>query len=154
MPADRNIPELTVPVVAIRADIALPILAEAPETTAWFSCSNFSWLTLYLTYTRGAGGGAVEFYLDWRHAPVTVGAAVGAYQMTAESVGVVAAGADTASLVQRENVTYTATGAAAESFAWGSVEIRGTAEDFRIVMRESGVTGTPGNFAINAQMAV
>ena len=74
--------------------------------------------------------------------------------MSAYAVGVVAAGADTASLIQRENATYTSTGAAAEAVAWGPIALRGTVEDLRIVANETGDNANPGNFGVDIQFAV
>jgi len=74
--------------------------------------------------------------------------------MSAYAVGPVVAGADTASLLQREMVTYTSTAAAAEGSIFGPIAIRGTAEYFALACTETGVPGTPGNLGIDVQMAV
>lgn len=153
MPANRNIPDLSPPRVRVRATAVLPA-APAVTTSAWFPCSGFHWLTLYLEYEQGAANGAVTFYLLFRPGELTPGLAKGAYRMSAYAVGGVAAGADTASLTQREGVTYTSTAAGAEGFIFGPIAIRGTVEDFAVVMTESGVPGTPGEFGIDVQMAV
>lgn len=153
MPANRNIPDLTPPRVRVRVTAALPA-AGAWETSAWFPCAGFHWLTLYLEYQRGAAGGAVEFYLLFRPGELTPGLAKGTYRMSVYAVGPVVAGADTASLLQRETVTYTSTAAASEGPIFGPLELRGTAEDFAVVMRETGVPGNPGDCGIDVQMAV
>lgn len=153
MPANRNIPELVEPIQRIRAVDALPA-AGAWEIGAWFPCAGFHWLSLYIHYQRGAAGGAVEFYLLFRPGPITPGAALGTFQMSAYAVGPVVVGADTASQLQRESVTYTSTGAAAEGPIFGPIALRGTAEYFAINCRETGVPGTPGNFGVDVQMAV
>jgi len=153
MPADRNIPELVEPIQRVRAVAALPA-AGAWETGAWFACGGFHWLTLYIHYQRDAAGGAVDFYLLFRPGPVTPGAALGSFQMSAYAVGPIVAGADTVSLLQREAVTYTSTAAAAEGPIFGPIAIHGTAEHFALACRESGMPGAPGNFGIDVQMAV
>lgn len=153
MPENRNIPELVEPVQRVRAVAVLPA-APAWEYGAWFPCAGFHWLSLYIHYQRGGAGGAVEFYLTFRPGPVTPGAALGTFQMSAYAVGPVVAGADTASLLQREVVTYTSTGAAAEGPIFGPIELRGTAEYFALACRETGVPGAPGNFGVDVQMAV
>jgi len=153
MPADRNIPELVEPIQRIRAVAILPA-APAWETSAWFPCAGFHWLSLYIHYQQGLAGGAVSFYLLFRPGPITPGAALGSFQMSAYAVGPVVAGADTASLLQREMVTYTSTAAAAEGSIFGPIAIRGTAEYFALACTETGVPGTPGNLGIDVQMAV
>lgn len=153
MPANRNIPELVEPIVRVRATAVLPA-APAVETSAWISCAGFHWLTFYFTYQRGLANGAVEWYLLFRPGPITPGAVLGSYRMSAYDVGAVVAAADTVSLVQCETVTYTSVAAASRGFTWGPIEIRGTVEDFAVVMTESGVPGTPGDFGIDVQMAV
>ena len=153
MPANRNIPELVEPIQRVRTVGILPA-AGAWEISAWFACGGFHWLTLYIHYQQGAAGGAVNFHLLFRPGPITPGAALGSFQMSAYAVGPVVAGVDTASLLQREAVTYTSTGVAAEGPIFGPIELRGTAEYFALACRETGVTGTPGNFGIDVQMAV
>ena len=150
---NRNIPELSIPIVRVRLTAALED-AGAWATSDWISCSSFYWLTCYFEYEQGAADGAVEWYLEFRPGPITPGATLGAYPMSAYAVGPVVAGADTASLVQRERVTYTSTAAGAEGFAWGPVAIQGTVEDFRLWSRETGVVGTPGDFGCDVEMAV
>ena len=152
MPADRNIPNLTIPLVRIRATA---ILTDVWFIDAWTSCSGFHWMTFYFTYERGDAGGAVEFYLWFRPGEITPGAGLAlGYPMSAYAVGPIVAGANTASLVQRERVTYTSTAGGAEGFTWGPIAIRGTVEHFCVAMRETGVPGTPGQFGIEVQMAV
>lgn len=152
MPADRNIPNLATPLVRLRVTA---ILTDVWFIDAWTSCSGFHWMTFYFTYVQAAADGAVEFYLLFRPGEITPGAGLAlGYPMSAYDVGPVIAGADTASLVQRERVTYTSTAAGAEGFTWGPIEIRGTVEDFCVAMREIGVPGTPGQFGIEVQMAV
>ena len=74
--------------------------------------------------------------------------------MSAYAVGPVVTGFDTASLIQREVVSYRATGAAAEGFVWGPIALRGTVEDLRIVANETGDINNPGVFGVDVQFAV
>ena len=151
MPANRNIPALSPPRVRVRAT--------APIAAAWFivdwmPCAGFHWMSFYFEYVQGAAGGAVEWYLLFRPGELIPGLAKGSYPMSAYAVGPVVVGANTASLVQWERVTYTSTAAGPEGFSWGPIAIRGTVEDFAVAMRETGVPGTPGQFGIDVQMAV
>ena len=74
--------------------------------------------------------------------------------MSAYAVGPVVAGADTASMIQREVASYRAVGAAAEGFVWGPLALRGTVEDLRMVANETGDVNNPGGFAVAVQFAV
>ena len=65
---------------------------------------------------------------------------------------VLAAGVDSASRVQREALTYQATGATQESFVYGAIPLGRTVERVRIACAESGAVGTPGSCAIFAQL--
>ena len=107
------------------------------------------WATFYLHYQRGAADGAVTFHLEFRIARYG-----GVYPMSAYAVGVVAAGVDTDSLIQRENATYTTLAGPAEAVAWGPIELRGTVEDVRIVANETGDNANPGEFGVDVQFSV
>jgi len=99
------------------------------------------YVSLYLAYTRGAAGGAVTF--DILTSPETSGDHW--YQTVAKSANVPAAGADTANNVQREELIYTSVGATQEKFIYGPIEIDKTVERLKVVFKESGVVGTPGD---------
>jgi len=106
---------------------------------------------LSITYTRGAAGGAIDFQIEVSIYSIAGNAPAGAQEWvdgSAYAVGAVVAGADTASLVQDEIVTFTSQGAAVESFAFGPLELDGIVERIRIPCRESGVPGTPGTAQI------
>lgn len=143
-----NEPALIPNNVRIRAAAALPP-AGADWTSAWIPCRNFLWATFYIQYQRGGAAGAVTFHLEFRIARYA-----GAYPMSAYAVGVVAAGADTASIIQREVVTYTAVGAGAEAVIWGPIAMRAGVEDLRMVANETGNAGSPGTFGVDVQFSV
>ena len=143
-----NVPALLPNNVRIRAADTLPA-AGADWESDWIPCRNFMWATFYVHYQRGAAGGAVTFHLEFRIARYG-----GVYPMSAYAVGVVAAGVDTASLIQRENATYTTLAGPAEAVAWGPIELRGTVEDVRIVANETGDNANPGEFGVDVQFSV
>ena len=67
--------------------------------------------------------------------------------------GLLAAGADTQSLIQGEHITYTEEGTgAAEARIYALIPLRGVIERIRIPARESGVAGTPGTCQITAEL--
>ena len=111
------------------------------------SVAGFRWLTLFLTYTRGAAGGAVDFQAE--SSPNSADTVLEDwFTQTLYAPGVMAAGTDIVSRVQRELITYLATGAAAENFVFGPIEIGGAVERMRVRARESGDVANPGNIAI------
>jgi hypothetical protein len=109
-------------------------------------------MSLHFTYTRGAAGGAFDWQLEVSHYSVVGIVPAGASEwvtMSLYAAGVVAAGGDTTSLIQRELISYEATGAGAEDFVF-VVALDGLIERVRIRARESGAVGTPGTLQITA----
>lgn len=118
-------------------------------------CSNAQNISLGLTYTRGAAGGAFEFQMEVSLYAVVGNAPAGAAEWITQSLyeaGAVAPGVDATSEVQREQQTYTSQGAAAEDFVFGPLALNGTIERIRVRARETGVVGTPGTLQISAEM--
>ena len=115
------------------------------------SASGAAALTLSLTYTRGAAGGAFDFQIETSSYSVVALVPAGASEWVTASVydpGAVAGGADTQSRVQREYITFASQGAAAEDFVYGPISLHGTIERIRISGRESGIVATPGTLSI------
>ena len=108
-------------------------------------CLEYDFFTLLIDYERAVGAGAVswkvEFSLDgtdW-------------YQSSIYDSGAVAANADTASNVQREEFTYGGTAAAQEFFTFGAIEIDQFAKWMRVSAMESGGgLGNEGDCGIKA----
>lgn len=141
--------------VNLRADAALAAAGawDAAPTESFSSGAHN--LTLSFTYTRGAAGGAFDWQLEVSIYAVAARVPAGADEWITEAVyasGAVAAGVDTQSRVQREFETYQATGAAAESFPIGPIELNGTVERIRVTARESGNVGTPGDLQITGEL--
>jgi len=115
-------------------------------------CPYFDDVTLNFTYTRGGAGGAFDFQIEYSPYSIAANVPAGAQQwmvMPLYASGAVVAGADTTSTIQRELITYQATGAAVETFPY-SVALDGTIERLRIRARESGNVGAPGTLQIQA----
>jgi hypothetical protein len=132
------------PQQTMRASAALPAAGAYDATPTVIECMGWTHMTLLCAYTRGAANGAVTFYLDFSYGL----AATTYYRMTCYAPGAVAAGADTASLLQRETLTYTSQAADIEYFTY-DLEIPSNVKNIRLSARESGVAGTPGTFAAN-----
>jgi hypothetical protein len=109
-------------------------------------CNTFEKVTLFFTYTRGGAAGAFAFRVDV--SPDGVGATW--FRQTLYASVAVATGADSQSDVQREAVEYGATGANAEAFVFGPIELGGAVERIRIAAAETGNVAAPGNLAIRA----
>jgi hypothetical protein len=107
-------------------------------------------VTLAFTYERGAAGGAFDWQIEVSLYSVAALVPAGASEWITESVysaGAVVAGADTQSDVQREFQTYESTGAGDEDFVY-TLELPTPVERIRILVRESGVTGSPGDLNV------
>jgi len=141
-----NTPALLPSVVRLRATA---IITNVLQYTAALPSAGFHWLTFFMEYERGAANGAVLFQVQ--ASPAVYG---GWYPLPALAVGGVVVNVDTASNIQRETITYGATGAGSEAFIYGPLPLRGTVEQIRVGFLEIGVPGTPGNFGIDVVMGM
>ena len=138
-----------------RASAALPAAGAWDAAPTEFFTSGADTMRLHFTYTRGAAGGAFDFQVETSiYSTVNlVPAGAGEWaDPSVEAVGAVAAGVDTQSLVQDGYDTFTSSGAGAETFTYGPIQLNGTIERVRIPCRESGVVGTPGTLIVVAEM--
>jgi len=136
-----------------RASAALEAASAWDPTPTEMPCPYFSYVTLNFTYTRGGAAGAFDWQLETSPYSVVGNVPVGAQEWQDPAIyasGAVVAGVDTQSLDQREYETYTATGAAVETFAIGAIPLEGTFERARVVARESGNAGAPGTLQVEA----
>ena len=140
----------------VRASAALPA-AGAWDTPTVCVCAGADTMRLQFSYTRGAAGGAFDFQVETSIYAVAANVPAGAGEWanpSVESVGVVAAGIDTQSLIQDGYDTFTSTGAAIDTFTYGPIHLNGTIERYRVTVRESasGIIATPGTLAIVAEL--
>lgn len=133
--------------LTFRASAALAGAGAWDATPLEVAVPSQSKIKLYCVYTRGAAGGAVD--LQPQYAPRSIDAAgvEDWFAQTRYSGGVLAAGSDTQSRLQREYFTYASTAAGAENFVI-SIDIDSTVERVRVPCRESGVVGNPGTVHI------
>ena len=128
----------------VRASAALQAAGAWDQSEA-ILVAGCTHVTFFFEYTRGGAGGSVEFYLEGRPAAET-----NWFRMALLQNAAVVAGADTQSAIQRETVTYEATGAAVERFMY-VLAIDGTFEGMRLSACERGAVGTPGTLRVVAQ---
>lgn len=143
-----NLPDLTARVATLRALAALPAAGAWDAAPLAVPCPEFEEATLFLVYTRGGAGGAADFQIEVSPYSADVAGAQSWFAASAYQAGALTAGADVASEEQREAITYTATGAAAEGWVHGPVRLGRSVERMRVVARESGAAGTPGTLGI------
>ena len=116
-------------------------------------CPTFRFVTFFMSYTRGGAAGAFDFALEVSPYVDDLAGVQDWFQSAQFAAGAMEAGTNTTSGIQRELVTYTATGAAIEDFAYGPLELEGTIERLRMGCRESGNAGAPGTVHIMAQFS-
>jgi hypothetical protein len=126
------------------------ILTAVFVASAETSVVGASTLALAFNYTRGGAAGAFDWQCEISPYAVAANVPAGAAEWITEALytpGLTAAGADTDSLVQRERQTYTATGAGAEDFLFGQINVMGV-ERIRVLARESGNIVNLGTLSI------
>lgn len=123
-----------------RAAAILPAAGAYDAAPLELDCPEFNFLTLYLTYTAGNAGGAVSFYFEV--SPDSAGATW--YRASMYDAGILAAGVDVNSNIQREIIIYTAVGVADEPVIFGPLVLQSGIQRMRISCAESGVVLAPG----------
>ena len=120
-----------------------------------FAIAGFDYATFYCTYTWDAGSiliGAADIQLEASPYAINQPVVQNWFPQSLYVAGILAAGADVVSRVQREYVTYQATVAGlgvAETWNRGPIRVAG-AERIRVIARESGDVGLPGTLEIVA----
>ena len=139
------------PVSVMRAAAILPAVG-AYDTPDVLACVGQETVTLYVRYLRAGVGGAVDILIEaspYSADANTLGTLIWSY-LAVEQLGAFAAGADNVSALQRKGpITYTSTGAAAETFTF-TLTLDRNVERIRVSVAESGAVGTPGNCEIVA----
>ena len=105
--------------------------------------------TIYLqfAYTRGGAGGSFGFQVQTSPYSIAANVPAGGAEWSdggSYGVGVIAAGADTVSALQGEQIVFQATGAAQEAIPFTLTGLGGVVERIRIPCHEVGAVGTPG----------
>lgn len=134
----------------LRANLILPAAGAWDAAPVEIPVAGYQSMVLYCTYERGDAAGAVDIQIQYSPYAEDAGVGESWFAQSLYVAGAVVAGADTASSMQREYTTYTATGAGAETFVYGNIEVGIAVERVRVLARESGVPADPGTFEIIA----
>jgi hypothetical protein len=135
--------------ITVRASAALPAAGAWDAAPTEIAVPGLDAIVLYVTYTRGAAGGAFDYQVQVSPYATAQGVVQNWFTQSLYAAAALAAGADAQSRLQREYVTYASTGAGAEAFVYGPIELEAV-ERIRMVCRESGVVGTPGTVHVVA----
>ena len=129
-----------------RAAAALPAGGVFDPAPLEIQVANINFVTFYVTYTRAAQiqAGAVRLNIEASPYAADLPVVEDWFRLSAYEVGNVALGVDNLDSIQRTTIEYGSTGAAAEMFVYGPVELRGTVERIRIAAAESGAVANPG----------
>lgn len=149
LPNSRAHPVIEQP-ATFRAWAALPAAGAWDPTPVELAVAGYRTMSLHLSYARGNVGGAFDFQVQVSPYSANQGAGRDWFTQSIYGAGVVAAGTDTASLMQREYLTYQPVAGAVESFVFGPMDIGIAVERLRVVCRESGQIAQPGNVEIVA----
>ena len=142
-----NFPPITNP-FTFRASAVLAGAGAWDATPLIISCQAKSRLTLFLSYTRGAAGGAFDFQLLFSPYSANPAVVQSWFPQSEFTPAVLAAGVDSQGRLQREYVTYASQGAAIENVVYGPVDLGANVERVEVVARESGVVGVPGTLHV------
>lgn len=133
-----------------RLESALPAAGAFDSAPIEMYCSEKDTVTFYGTYTRGAEGGEVVLRVQFSpHAEDVAGN--NWFIPTLYDADDVTAGANSVSLVQAEDFSYTATSGSAESFVYGPIRIDTDAQRCRVIAAENDAQRTPGTLEIIAK---
>ncbi len=113
-------------------------------------CPSLDWVTFYISYTRGAAGGDMQFRVELSPYSADRAGVEDWFRASLYAGGPVGSGADSLSNLQRNAIEYGSGGAGIENVIYGPIAILKTAERARISCAESGAVGTPGTAHIVA----
>ena len=149
MSLDANLPGLNIRKNILRVPLILTAVYVGHEVYT----ADFEFMNLFFSYINATAGGGGIADIQIEYSPYSsdteaTGFGVEAwYQDVAFSIGAVASGLETASLVQQEHISYGAEGLTQENFMLQVALNRGM-ERLRISVLESGLPGTPGTLGI------
>lgn len=149
MPYAEPFPGITNP-FTFRASAALPAAGAWDTTPLIIACPQYARLVLYLSYTRGAAGGAFDFQIQVSPYSANVAGVQSWFNQSEYSPAILAAGVDSGSRIQQEYIIYASQGAAIENVVYGPVELGAGVERIMVRARESatGIVATPGTLHV------
>ena len=133
-----------------RASAALPAAGAFDPAPTEMPCPYMDWVTFYISYTRGAAGGDMQFIVELSPYSVDRAGVEDWFRASLYAAGAVVSAADSLSNLQRNAIEYGSQGAAIESVVYGPIALLKTVERARISCAESGNVGTPGTAHIVA----
>jgi len=138
---------------AARALAVLPPAGAYDAAPLELESGLMKWVTLSVTYIRGAVNGAVDLMIETSPYNQAAEVPAGAQEWFTSTLYVAgAAPGPVGSDVYEEFITYTST-AATNAYTYGPIRLGGTIPRLRVSCRESGVVGTPGTCHITAYFA-
>ena len=138
-----------VPLQVARLYVALPAAGAFDPSPTELECMGFDYVILFMTYTRGAAGGAFTIRPEFSpYASDTAG--FNWFRNSLYDPDAVVAGSDSTSEFQAEDIKYTSTAAGDESVIYGPILLAGGIQRMRIPAAESGQVGDPGGLEIIA----
>ena len=142
--------------VTVRASAALPAAGAYDLAPTEIPTANIQNIQFYITYTRNAQSvsGLLLMHFEWSPYSADVGGVQSWFRLPCISCGTVTSKSDTTQSVQRNVVSYGATGAGAENFVYpdGPMILDVTVERLRVACAEGGDTNNPGTAHIVATM--
>jgi len=138
--------------VTVRASAVLLGDSAYDASPTEFSTANCSYITFYITYTRGGQGGAVSMHFEYSPRAADAVGVENWFRMQCDGCETGQAGSDATVTLQRSTVIYTSTGDGAENVVFGPIEFEGTVERMRVACSETGAAGKPGTVHIVAYM--
>lgn len=139
----------------IRAAAILPALGAWDAAPLEINVTGARNVVFYMSYTAGAPNGAVDFYFEYSPMSQDPLAPPMWWRDILFAPGILAAGVDTQSRIQRQYVTYQAVGLVREDFRYppdGPIDLGLCVERIRLFARESGAAGNPGVFGVGAYL--
>ena len=114
-------------------------------------CAGAEGVTLSLTYERGAADGAYYWQMEFSIYAVAADVPTGAEEWADQSLlapGAVVVNVDSQTQVQEDHQEYGSTGAAAEAYIFGPMNLNFKPQRMRIRCRESANEQSPGTLQI------
>lgn len=121
----------------------LPAAGAYDTNPKTLECNTFKEISFLIRYTRGGGGGAITYKVEFSNDQVNW------YQTAQFQAPAVVAGSDSIFLSQRNEIKYQATSANTEDFMTPTYTV--PSQFVRISAKESGTPLTPGSANIEFQ---
>lgn len=140
--------------ITFRASAALLAGGAYDAAPTEIPTANLHYLQFYITYTRGvqSASGILLMHFEWSPYSADVVGVQNWFRTPCIACGTVTSKSDTTQSIQRNVVSYGATGAGAENFIYPDIPIavESAVERIRVACAEGGDTNNPGTVHIVA----